>query len=245
MQVKNWRFAGVALMLAATQAAAQSPVEHYYPDFFADSRPETAMDMVNRLPGFAFDGGDGSRGLSGNSGNVLINGKRPASKTDNLSAILSRIATQEVDHIDVIRSGAPGIDMQGKAVIANIVRKQTPYSHLTAIASVDAFGTGRTIPGGALQFRRSKGEVSYDLSVRRDPYYDGTMGPANITYYDAEGTANLVPQVRSGSGGNIVVNGGLTMPLGGGSLSANATIQQSGYDNETPYGQETGTQRYQ
>lgn len=245
MLVKHWRLTGVALILAATQAAAQSPVEHYYPDFFADSRPETAMDMVSQLPGFAFDGGDGTRGLSGNSGNVLINGKRPASKTDNLSAILSRIAAQEVDHIDVIHSGAPGIDMQGKIVIANIVRKQTPYSHLTAIASVDAFGTGRTIPGGALQFRRSEGEVGYDLSIRRDPYYDNSMGSANITYYDAEGTANRVPEVRSGSGANIVVNGGLTMPLGGGSLSATTTIQQSGYDNGTTYDQETGTQHYQ
>jgi outer membrane receptor protein involved in Fe transport len=245
MLVKHWRLAGIALILAATQAAAQSPVEHYYPDFFADSRPETAMDMVSRLPGFVFDGGDGTRGLSGSSGNVLINGKRPTSKTDNLSAILSRIGAQEVDHIDVVHSGALGIDMQGKATVANIVRKQTPYSHLTAIASVDAFGTGRTIPGGALQFRRSKGEVSYDISVRRDSQYDGTMGPANITYYDAEGTANRVPQVRSGSGGSIVVNGGLTMPLGGGDLSANATIQQSGYDNGTSYNQETGRQRYQ
>ena len=57
-------------------------------------------------------------------GNVFINGAPPASKTDILSACAraaSRIA--DVDRIEVIRGGAPGIDMQGLTVIANVILK--------------------------------------------------------------------------------------------------------------------------
>src|SRR3954468_6710729 len=97
-------------------ALAQDQTQTYAPEFFAAAQPATAMDMIARLPGFAFDGGDGSRGFSGNSGNVLIDGQRPTSKTDNLSSVLSRIVAADVARIEVIHGSAPGIDMQGKAV---------------------------------------------------------------------------------------------------------------------------------
>ena len=82
------------------------------------------MEMVNKLPGFTFDGGAGVRGFEGAAGNVLIDGERPATKSDDLESILRRIPAGQVDHIDVIRGGAPGIDMQGKTVLANVVRRK-------------------------------------------------------------------------------------------------------------------------
>ena len=51
-----------------------SNVTSYRPDFFARFRPNTAMDMINRIPAFSFDGGSGGRGFSGTGGNVLIDG---------------------------------------------------------------------------------------------------------------------------------------------------------------------------
>src|SRR3954462_14714040 len=68
-----WTLACALLALAAAPALAQDQIESYRPDFFESARPATAMEMINRLPGFSFDGGDGSRGFSGNAGNVLIN----------------------------------------------------------------------------------------------------------------------------------------------------------------------------
>src|SRR3954467_4575918 len=130
------RVAAVLLFLAGghSRALAQDQIESYVPSFFASARPQTAMDMINRLPGFAFDGGDGSRGFSGNSGNVLIDGQRPTSKTDNLSSVLSRIVASDVDRIEVIHGSAPGIDMQGKAVMANVIRKQSASTTIVATA---------------------------------------------------------------------------------------------------------------
>ena len=65
-------------------AAASASVIPYPASFFAAMRPDTAYDMVLRLPGFTFDDGSAVRGFAGAAGNVLIDGQRPASKTDDL-----------------------------------------------------------------------------------------------------------------------------------------------------------------
>jgi hypothetical protein len=60
----------------------------FQPEFFAAQRPNTALDMVNRVPGFVIDDGAGTRGFEGAVGNILINGSRPASKNDTGSNVL-------------------------------------------------------------------------------------------------------------------------------------------------------------
>jgi hypothetical protein len=51
---------------------------------------------------------------------VLINSKRPASKTEPLGDVLGRIPVAAVERIEVINGGASGIDMQGYPTIANV-----------------------------------------------------------------------------------------------------------------------------
>src|ERR1700709_1877323 len=46
------------------------------PADFSSLAPNTAMDMVMRLPGFSFDTGAQVRGFAGAAGNVLIDGDR-------------------------------------------------------------------------------------------------------------------------------------------------------------------------
>src|SRR3546814_2648883 len=60
----------------------------------------------------------------GCSTDLLIDGTRPASKEETLETILKRIPARLVDHIELVRNSAAGYDMQGYALIANIVRKQ-------------------------------------------------------------------------------------------------------------------------
>ena len=45
--------------------------------FFAAQNPNSAVDMVGRLPGFSLDTGASVRGFEGAAGNVLIDGQRP------------------------------------------------------------------------------------------------------------------------------------------------------------------------
>lgn len=110
-------------------AMAQQSVIAYPASFFAGMGLDTAYDMVRRVPGFVFDDGSAVRGFAGAAGNVLIDGRRPASKTDDLAALLARLPAGEVERIDLIRGGAPGIDMQGKTVVANVIRKRGSGFH--------------------------------------------------------------------------------------------------------------------
>src|SRR6185312_15145757 len=109
----------------SAHAAEGGAVLVYPANYFAAMELNTAHDMVTRLPGFVFiDTDTTKRGFASSAGNVLVNGIRPSSKTDILSAVLDRIARDRVDRIEVIRGGAPGIDMQGQTVVANVVLKK-------------------------------------------------------------------------------------------------------------------------
>ena len=117
---------GAAAQTVDAAGSSQQGVLVFTPDFFASSSPNTALDMIGRLPGFGLDSGDNdTRGFAGAAGNVLIDGDRPATKSEELDSVLRRISADSVERIELIRGGAPGIDMQGRAVIANVVLKRT------------------------------------------------------------------------------------------------------------------------
>lgn len=116
-------FSAHAQIAPAPEAAetADGRILSYEPEFFADSNPNTALDMVNRVPGFRLENGDDVRGYAGAGGNALINGARPASKSDTASDVLARTPASRVERIELIRGGAPGIDMQGRSVLVNVI----------------------------------------------------------------------------------------------------------------------------
>src|SRR6202008_4662017 len=110
----------------------QPDVTTYPVSFFADARPNTAMDMINRLPGFTLSSGAQVRGYAGAAGDVVIDGERPATKQDDLGVVLRRIPATQVERIDVIRGSAPGVDMQGQTVLANVIRKKNGGTTIVA-----------------------------------------------------------------------------------------------------------------
>src|SRR3569623_196076 len=73
---------------AAQSAPSGEGVTRYDPSFFAAYGPANVQEMINRLPGFTLDAGSSVRGYEGAAGNVLIDGQRPATKTDTLDQLL-------------------------------------------------------------------------------------------------------------------------------------------------------------
>src|SRR5690349_16774831 len=70
----------------------------YDSGFFAQYAPRSALDIVQRIPGFTLDLGNNQaatgvdvRGFAGTAGNVVINGARPSSKSETLETLLARI----------------------------------------------------------------------------------------------------------------------------------------------------------
>lgn len=227
--------------LAALQPAAAAPsapapapsaVNSYPAAFFAAAQPTTALDMVSLLPGFVFDKGDTVRGFGGAAGNVLIDGTRPASKDDALDQVLGRIPARSVLRIDVIRGGAPGIDMQGKTVLANIIRRTDAGAKLTLAASGTRASDGRL--AGALKAEGSKraGQTSWEGSLLIARYFDdgaGT-GPRNR----ADGAGNLIfmaDEVQKGAQDNYKATGAVETPALGGQLRINGSVLLQPYDS--------------
>jgi hypothetical protein len=153
---------------AAAAEPAASPVTSFAPSFFADSRPLTALDMVLRIPGFTLDSGGGGRGLAGTAGNVLIDGREPVSRSESVQAVLSAIPADQVARIDLIRGGSPGLDLQGRPIVVNVirVRRSSQWASVTMIATAQ---DGRLQPFMTIDGGRSSpaGSATGSLSLNR------------------------------------------------------------------------------
>ena len=228
--------AGLLLGTAAGAEPAPSGILVYDAAYFADSRPNTAMDMIRRLPGFSFDDGGQARGFAGNAANVLIDGQRPASKTDDLQSILGRIPSSEVERIELIRGGAPGIDMQGLAVIANVIRKKAESTNIVVDVSDNIWLDGHTVPSLSVDFSRHAGDDIYELSLQRFGGYDDSAGLGHRTLTDAAGTVLQVDREdKQATGFGEGLNGAFTTPMWGGTFKTNITLQDAPFHTDLAF----------
>jgi outer membrane receptor protein involved in Fe transport len=216
----------VALASVSAQADEQSGVLSYQAAYFADQRPNTAYDMIGRLPAFTFDNVTAARGFAGTAGNVLIDGQRPTAKTDDLETILTRIPASDVERIDVIRGGAPGIDMQGQTVVANVIRKKGDSTQLVADIEDNFWPDGHSVPNGSLQYTQHSGDSTYEAALTRYGNFDDSVGKGfyNITDLNT-GQVTHFNARTSGSGTGGAFNGAITTPLFDGQFKVNLTLQ--------------------
>ena len=213
--------------------AAQQGVLVFDPAFFADSRPDTALDMIARLPGFGLDTGDsGTRGFAGAAGNVLIDGDRPSSKSDSLDQVLRRISADSVERIELIRGGAPGIDMQGQPVVANVVLRRTVTVERVLEVKSYFYPDGHLGPVIAGQFSRREGDRSIEGSI--SAVTDRTDGTSEgfRRRYDASGAliqdADLVLWDRIQ---DVRATGAVQRPFAGGKLRVNGLLGWLGHEH--------------
>lgn len=234
--------AGAAASILAWPAAAQAPLPEpsqaaggageargvlvFEPAFFAASSPDTALDMVERLPGFSFDeGDDDTRGLAGAAGNVLINGQRPSTKSDGLEAVLGRISASGVARVELIRGGAPGIDMQGRPVVANVVLHRTAATERVFESNAYLYPDGYVGPVLAGRWSRREGEDSVEASISATTDRTDGTGDGFRRRYDAAGALiqdadlELWDRFR-----NVRATGAAQRGWGGGRLRVNGLL---------------------
>ncbi|HZV84706.1 MAG TPA: hypothetical protein VFF48_06940 [Brevundimonas sp.] len=223
--------ASAAVAGAATAQTAPAVVDAnvtpYPPAFFTEFRPVTAMDMIGRIPGFQFDGGSSARGFAGTAGNVLIDGERPPTRSDALSTVLSRIPAAQVLRIDIVRAGAGGIDMQGKAVVANVIRKPDAGLSGAVSTSLNFTDQGRIQPNFNLQAQLQRGGRSMDGSFR---FSNGSQEIGGTRVRRAPDGGVLLTAVEAGNVdyANGEATGVYEGPLAGGRVRANALINYNG-----------------
>jgi outer membrane receptor protein involved in Fe transport len=223
-----------AAVAASPAAAAQANqgVIAYPPEFFAAARPANAREMLDRIPGFSFDGGDEVRGYEGAAGNVLIDGQRPATKTDDLDQILRRVPAQKVARVELIRGGAPGIDMQGKSVIANIVLTTGDSFHgLVAVAHNYILDDGRSAPAVRLEASGTTGTRSWELGFYGGKGVDDGAGDGPRVRVGPPGAPLIRGLVQSeGAALNYILTGAYELPLFDGRLRINGRFYRNPYD---------------
>ena len=236
--------AAIAVCVATTSAAQElaSTTSNYDPVFFARAQPASAYDMIQILPGFRLIEGDAEvRGYSGSAGNILIDGQRPASKEETLEELLKRIPADRVARIELIRGGASGYDMQGYALIANVVRKSGGRLSGRVEAEDAVFRHGLSAPRLAGQFAYDWGTRLLELSAARYREIDDEHGFGRRDRLAADGSPVRLVNYGQPEGRKVLEGtAGYRQPLLGGTMFANALAKDErkfadiGYDISFP-----------
>lgn len=208
MRASAWKLLiGVAAVWASAPALAnEEPVaaettvpatngQRYTAADFTRFAPRTALDMVDKVPGFVIVTGTngGDRGLGQATQNVLINGERIANKSTDARSALQRIAAPQVAYIDIVDGASlnvPGLTGQ----VANVV--------LVAGAAASGFRTTiRWQPEWRPRLENNwlNGEISttgkvsgaqVTLSLKNEANRQGHWGPERR--FDGDGNLSFV-----------------------------------------------------
>ena len=167
---------------------AQSATRTLTPDFFTPYNPITAFDMVERIPGFSIEQSEGRRGFGENAGNVLIDGDRPSTKSDDISAVLKRIPASEVLRIEVTEAAGADAETQGKGQVVNVIRKIS--SKLSGTASTTLLIGKRFgfVPFGSSSATLRRGQTSYEINLASEAGRFRGFGPEDFR----NGAATLI-----------------------------------------------------
>lgn len=200
-------------------------------DFFVAYAPVTALDMVRRIPGFSIAGDEGRRGFGENAGNVLIDGDRPSSKSDDIFTILSRIPASEVEHIELTEQAGADSETQGQGQVVNVVRKVS--------AKVSGTYEGNLVFGHRYGFRPSanasatlrRGKTTYELNF--SSYSERIYGYGPEDFKTGTGTLTERRYYR-GEGGydEAAIGGAIKTRIGGAKLNLNGRVRwNDGFDH--------------
>ncbi|HRN61396.1 MAG TPA: TonB-dependent receptor [Luteimonas sp.] len=216
----------------------------YEADSFAAAAPANAHDMVLRLPGFSIVEADTDvRGYAGARGNVLIDGAQPTSRREDIVSLLQRIPAASVERIEVIRGGAPGIDMGGHAVLANVVRERAATSEMATQLGVAIASDGWAGPQGQFEYGRRRDDRVLEFALSAERELDDDTGPGRIRAFAPDGALLEDLDTRTRRVNDVYgSSASWRQPLAGGSLGVNAALRGERVDEAmTRFDRATGT----
>ena len=214
-------------------AVVQNPANgqrQFRADFFAAYGPVTALDMVRRIPGFSIEGSDGRRGFGDNAGNVLIDGDRPSTKSDDIFTILSRIPASEVEYIALTEQAGADAETQGQGQVVNVVRKVSAKISGTYEANLVLGHRYGFQPSGNASATLRRGDTTYELNF--SSYSERIYGYGPEDFKTAAG-ALIERRYYRGKGGfdNAGIGGAIKTRIGGSKLNLNGQIRwNDGFD---------------
>jgi hypothetical protein len=220
--------ARIALLLAAclpavaqAQAPASSPAiaatRNFPPEFFAQYAPVTALDMVERIPGFSIEEGEERRGFGEN----LIDGDRVSTKSEPIRDILARIPASQVERIELSEQAGADGETRGAGQIVNIVRKGGAAVSGTYEGNVRFGPRYGVTPFTAASATLKRGATTYELNARSFDEKVRGKGPEDFK----NGSRQLVERrfyVGTGRFREHSVGGAIKTQAGAAKINANA-----------------------
>lgn len=137
--------------------------------YFAQFAPNTALQIVQRVPGFSIEQVDETvRGFGQSAGNVVINGQRPSSKSDTVETILARIPASRVLRVEVGTGDLFAAEYTGKSQVLNLVLTTDAGTSTTLEGSLLRDYTGKLFPEGSVSALVRRGPSTFNAALTID-----------------------------------------------------------------------------
>ncbi|NNU15519.1 hypothetical protein HK107_04200 [Parvularcula sp. ZS-1/3] len=168
------------MTLAQTEAAVEvSEAEVYEPAFFERFNPQTALDMLRRVPGFSVRNNQGGRGLGQGGTNVLINGERITSKTSGALDILGNTPASSVVRIEIVDAASLGVTgLTGQ--VANVIVERGELKGNWRWSPQFRHGLPPRIANAEISISGETGGTSFTVGVSNSPFRNGHRGPEYV-----------------------------------------------------------------
>ena len=172
-------FAGIVLISATATAQTEhresGTQQIFEATYFDDFAPNTAFEMIERLPGFTFLPGQTRRGLGQGGANVLLNSERFTGKGDVIEQ-LNRIPARNVIRIEIVEGAS--LDIPGlSGPIANVLTRSTGRSGTWSWSPSWQTNSKPNLTGASLSVTGDIGDVSYSASLENNGLRRTQIGP--------------------------------------------------------------------
>lgn len=160
----------------------------YKPQYFIGYQPESALDMVLKVPGFVLETAASNRGFSQGTGNLLINDKRPSTKSSDPEDILRRIAASRVHQVEILKEGSSELAGQSGLIVNIVLADDTS---LTGSWNANLYDYGQEKLNSAIStsINGQSGDFSYAAELRYFRNMDLMSGPEKV--FDQNGNLQL------------------------------------------------------
>lgn len=168
-------------------------------------------------PGFFGRGGGGSGGRGFGGGNrgseILINGKRTAGKNNSTGGQLSRITSDQVNYIEIIRGTSGELDVRGSGQVVNVVLYDTfTEASLQYQAEAQQTDNNEISPSGSLSYSGQVGGLNYLVSASHIDSYTKSVSKENSILGDLSSNDRIYEE-RTSEGKNTAISANLDYEL--------------------------------
>ena len=171
--------------LAGVEVVAQKPLVTadidkigYDVESDPDSKTNTVMEMLRKVPMVTVDGEDNIKVNGSSSFKVYVNGRPNNMMSNNPSEVLKSMPANTIKKIEVITNPGPKYDAEGVGGILNIVTVGSGFEGYTATVSANVSSTGAgggvfgTVKAGKLTV---SARYNYNYGDRPRSYYGSAL----------------------------------------------------------------------